>query len=385
MTERDHFGHKPIRLGMVGGGQGGMIGATHRYAARLDGGFTLVAGALSSDAERAKASAQELGIAPERAYASFAEMAEKEVARPDGIEAVTIVTPNHMHLPAAKAFLEKGINVICDKPLTASLADAEELAALAKASGSLFILTHNYSAYPMIREAREMVRSGALGAIRIVQAEYAQDWLTEPLEASGHKQAGWRTDPARAGGGAIGDIGTHAYQLAAFVTGQLPSELSAELSSFVPGRRVDDNAHITLRYASGARGSLWISQVAPGQLNGLRLRLYGDKGGLEWAQEYAEDLWHAPFGEPRRLIRRGGPGTGAASAAGSRTPGGHPAGYLEGFANLYSEAATLIRAHAAGEDVSTLLPGIDDGLAGVKFVDACQRSSANNAGWVSLG
>ena len=250
----------PIRLGMVGGGQGAFIGGVHRIAARLDGQFELVAGALSSDPARARASAAELGLAPDRGYDTFAEMAAVEAVRDDGIEAVAIVTPNHMHFPAAKAFLEAGIHVICDKPLTATLAEAEALAELAARSGRLFVLTHNYTAYPMIRQAREMVAGGELGHIRVIQAEYAQDWLAERLEETGQKQASWRTDPSKSGpGGCVGDIGTHAFNLAGFVSGLTAVELSAELTRFVDGRKLDDNVQVLLRYDGGARGMLWAS------------------------------------------------------------------------------------------------------------------------------
>ena len=384
---RIESGSGPIRLGMVGGGQGAFIGGVHRIAARLDGEFALVAGALSSDPERARASAAELGLAPERSYASFAEMAKAEAGRPDGIEAVSIVTPNHMHWPAAKAFLEAGIHVICDKPLTSTLADARKLVALAEKSGALFVLTHNYTGYPMIRQAREMVQKGQLGDIRVVQAEYPQDWLTEKVEDSGSKQASWRTDPAKSGaGGATGDIGTHAYNLARFVTGLELDSLAADLDAFVPGRRVDDNANVLLRFKSGAKGMLWASQVAPGNENGLKLRVYGTKGGLEWVQADPNYLWFTPFGEPRRLITRGGAGAGPAAARVTRIPSGHPEGYLEGFANIYTEAARAIRAARSGKKPpkDVIFPTVRDGLEGVAFVDACVRSSKKNGAWVKL-
>lgn len=385
-------GSGPIRLGMVGGGQGAFIGGVHRIAARIDGEFQLVAGALSSDPARAKASAAELGLAAERSYRSFAEMAKLEARRPDGVEAVAIVTPNHLHYPAAKAFLDAGIHVICDKPLTATLADARKLAALAAKSDALFVLTHNYTGYPMVRQAREMVARGQLGDIRVVQAEYPQDWLTTDVESTGQKQAAWRTDPARSGaGGATGDIGTHAYNLARFVTGLELDSLAADLDAFVVGRRVDDNAHVLLRFrpqgkAPGAKGMLWASQVAPGNENGLKLRVYGTRGGLEWKQEDPNYLWFAPFGEPKRLITRGGAGAGPAAARVSRIPSGHPEGYLEGFANIYAEAARAIRAARSGRKPpkDVLYPTVQDGLEGVAFVDACVRSSKRNGAWVRL-
>jgi predicted dehydrogenase len=385
-------GSGPIRLGMVGGGQGAFIGGVHRIAARLDGDFVLVAGALSSDAERARASAAELGLAPERSYGSFEEMAAAEAKRPDGIEAVAIVTPNHMHFPAAKAFLDAGIHVICDKPLTSNLADARTLAAAVEKSGKLFVLTHNYTGYPMVRHAREMVAAGDLGDIRVVQAEYPQDWLTTRLEASGQKQAAWRTDPAKSGaGGATGDIGTHAYNLARFVTGLELDALSADLTAFVEGRPLDDNAHVMLRFkakggAPAAKGMLWASQVAPGNENALKLRVYGTKGGLEWQQEQPNHLWFTPFGQEKRLITRAGAGAGPAASRVSRIPSGHPEGYLEGFATIYAEAALAIRAARTGAapDAAVTYPTVTDGVEGVAFVEACVRSSKNDAAWTRL-
>ncbi len=383
----EQAGGKRIRLGMVGGGQGAFIGGVHRMAARLDDHFELVAGALSSTAEKSIASGRDLGLDPERCYGSFEEMAEKEAKRPDGIEAVSIVTPNHMHYPAAKAFLERGIHVICDKPLTSSLDDAKKLKAASEASKALFILTHNYTGYPMVRQAREMVASGALGDLRVVQVEYAQDWLTEAVEQTGAKQAVWRTDPKQSGvGGATGDIGTHAFNLASFVTGLTLKSLAADLDSFVEGRRVDDNGHVLLRFEGGAKGMLWCSQVAPGNENALKLRVYGTKGGLEWQQENPNYLWFTPFGEQKRLVTRNGAGAGAAATRVSRIPGGHPEGYLEAFATIYSEAALAIAAFKAGKpvDPAVVYPTIDDGVKGVAFVEACVASSKKDGAWVSL-
>lgn len=379
---------RPIRLGMVGGGAGAFIGGVHRIASRLDGEFALVAGAFSSDAEKTKEAGRAFGLEESRAYASFAEMATAEGARPDGIEAVAIVTPNHLHFATAKAFLEAGIHTICEKPLTASLAEALELQRIAEASGRLFVLTHNYTGYPLVRQARAMCAAGDLGAIRVVQAEYVQDWLTERAEDTGSKQAEWRVDPARAGaGGAIGDIGTHAFNLAAFVTGLRLASVAADLSSFVEGRRLDDNDHIMLRFEGGAKGLLWASQVAPGCENGLRLRVYGEKGGLEWAQENPNQLWFTPFGEPKRLLTRGGAGSGEAAARMTRIPPGHPEGYLEGFANIYREAALAIRAHASGEPLPAdlVFPTIADGVAAMRFIDASVRSSRNDSRWTDVG
>jgi predicted dehydrogenase len=376
-----------LRLGMVGGGQGAFIGAVHRLAARMDDQWEFVAGALSSEPARAKASGAELGLNPERTYSDFEEMAKAEGARPDGIDAVSIVTPNHMHFPVAKAFLEAGINVICDKPLTTTLKDAKSLQKLVEKSGLVFAVTYNYTGYPMVRQAREMVRDGRLGDIRVVQAEYPQDWLTTKLEDTGHKQAEWRTDPARSGvGGAIGDIGSHAYHIACFVSGLTLDSVSADLAIFVKGRPLDDNAHVLLRFVNGAKGMLWASQVAPGNENGLRLRVYGTKGGIEWAQEDPNYLWYAPFGEPRRLIRRGGAGSEPAAARVTRIPPGHPEGYLEGFANLYTEAAHAIRAKKARRrlDKAVLFPTIDEGVAGVAFIEAAVKSSKANGRWVRV-
>ena len=377
----------PIPLGMVGGGQGAFIGAVHRIAARLDGQFQLVAGALSSTPEKARASGAELGLDPARSYDDFRQMAMREARRKDGIRAVAIVTPNHMHAAPAIEFLKRGIHVICDKPLTATMAEAKRLSAVADKANALFILTHNYTGYPLVRQARAMVAAGDLGRIRLVQVEYAQDWLTEAVEAAGSKQAEWRTDPARSGaGGALGDIGTHAYNLAAFVAGEAPEALAADLSSFVPGRRLDDNAHVMLRYASGARGTLWCSQVAPGNENGLRLRIYGDKGGLEWSQEDPNRLWFTPFGHEKRLITRNGAGAGPAAQRVARIPAGHPEGYLEAFATIYTEAAQAIRAHDAGQPMpdGVIYPTLGDGLQGMRFVAACVQSARRNAAWVTL-
>jgi len=377
-----------LRLGMVGGGQGAFIGAVHRIAARIDDRYELVAGALSSDAARAKASAAELGIAADRAYGDYREMAEKEAARDDGIDAVAIVTPNHVHHAAAKAFLEAGIHVICDKPLTTTLEDAVDLAAAVEKSGLVFGLTHNYTGYPMVRQARAMVASGELGTIRVVQAEYPQDWLTEKAEDTGLKQAEWRTDPARSGaGGCIGDIGTHAFNLAEFVTGLELDSLCADLTTFVPGRRLDDNVHVMLRFKGGAKGMLWSSQVAPGNENALRLRVYGDKGGLSWSQEDPNYLHFTLFGEPTRLITRGGTGSGDVAGRVTRIPPGHPEGYLEGFANIYSDVAEAITARIENRDADPAAldyPGVGEGVRGVAFITAAVTSSAQGGAWVEM-
>src|SRR4249920_1284254 len=374
-----------IRLGMVGGGQGAFIGGVHRMAARLDDRYELVAGALSSDAARATASAAELHLAPERSYADYAEMARREAAREDGIDAVAIVTPNHLHGRIATAFLDAGIDVICDKPLTTTLAEALELVQLVRRSGRLFALTHHYSGYPMVRQAREMVAAGELGEIRVVHAEYPQDWLSTDLESTGQKQAAWRVDPAQAGaGGSLGDIGTHAEHLARFISGLELAAVSADLTTFVAGRRLDDNAHVMLRYTNGARGMLWSSQVAPGNENGLRVRVYGTKAGLEFRQEQPNHLWFTPLGQQPRLITRGGSGSGAAAGHATRIPAGHPEGYLEGFAQIYRDVAEQIQARWQGRAPDALactVPTVEDGARGMKFIEAVVESSRADGRW----
>ncbi|MBC8749669.1 putative dehydrogenase [Paraburkholderia sp. WC7.3g] len=375
-----------LRLGMVGGGQGAFIGAVHRIAARLDDRFELVAGALSSDPERARASALEAGVA--RSYADWREMARAEAARDDGIDAVAIVTPNHLHAPVATAFLEAQIHVICDKPLAVSLAEGEALAKLAQSKKRLFALTHTYSGYPLVRHARELVEHGELGEIRVVQVEYAQDWLAEPVETGGaNKQAGWRTDPALAGpAGCLGDIGTHAYQLAAFVTGMTPRALCAELHTFVPGRRIDDHVQAMLRYANGARGMLWASQVASGAENALRLRVYGTKAGLAFDQEEPNALWFTPLGGAAERLTRARVKSPVAAHA-TRVPAGHPEGYLEAFAQLYKDAALQIDALNEGRALppeSLLLTTVDDGVDGLRFIEAVLKSSAADGRWVEI-
>lgn len=376
-----------IRLGMVGGGRDAFIGAVHRIAARLDDRFELVAGCFSSTPEKSQASGADLGLPADRVYDDFTQMAKREARLKNGVQAVAIVTPNHMHLAPAREFLKRGIHVICDKPLTATLPDARKLARLAEKSDALFVLTHNYTGYPMIRHARAMIEAGEIGDIRVVQVEYPQDWLAEPLEGSGQKQADWRTDPARSGaGGSTGDIGTHAYHLARFTTGLSLDSLSADLQSFVEGRRVDDNAHVMLRFDGGARGMLWSSQVATGYDNRLRLRIFGSKGGLEWMQEDPNTLWHSPLGQPTRRLTRSGAEVGEAANRLSRIPPGHPEGYLEGFANIYSEAAAAIQANLTGQapDPAVMYPGIADGIEGVAFVTACVKSSGANGKWTKL-
>ena len=377
-----------LKLGMVGGGQGAFIGSVHRIASRIDDHYELVAGSLASNPEVAHASAKELGIAENRSYSSFLEMAEKESNLENGIDVVAIVTPNNLHYPIAEAFLKKGIHVICDKPLTHNLEDAEKFFECVKNSKALFALTHNYTGYPMVRQAREMCRNGSIGKLRVIQVEYAQDWLTLPIENEGQKQASWRTDPSKAGmGGSIGDIGSHAFNLADFITGAKLTELCADISNFVEGRKNDDNAHVLLRYENGVKGMLWSSQVAPGNENALKIRIYGDKGGLEWEQENPNYLRVDIFGEAKKIIRRAGNETTDVAGRVTRIPPGHPEGYLEGFANIYSDFAKQIHAiknNQKIEDELLLVPSIEDGLKGVKFISAVVESGLGGSKWLKF-
>jgi predicted dehydrogenase len=357
-------------------------------AARLDDRYELVAGALSADPARAHASAKELHIAAERSYGDYRDMAKQEAARSDGIDVVVIVTPNHLHYPMARAFLEAGIHVICDKPLTANLQDAISLVKLVRETGLLFGLTHNYTGYPLVRLAREMVVAGELGEIRLIQAEYAQDWLSTKLEDSGHKQAAWRVDPTKAGaGGSLGDIGTHACNLAGFISGLELSEVCADIDSFVPGRKLDDNAQVLLRYSNGAKGMLWSSQVAPGNENGLKVRVFGSKGGVEFLQEHPNHLNFTALGKPTQVISRGGAGSANSAAAtyATRIPGGHPEGYLEAFAQIYKDFSEQVIARwekRAPDELACLVPTVEDGARGMKFITATVESSQANGKWV---
>jgi predicted dehydrogenase len=380
--------NRRLRLGMVGGGPGAFIGAIHRIAARLDDHFELVAAALSSDPVRSRAAAADLHIAPDRAYGSLEDMTRAEAARADRIDAVSIVTPNHLHYAVAKAFLNTGIHIICDKPLTTTVEDALDLAQIVRRTGLIFGLTHNYTGYPMVRQAREMVAEGHLGNLRVVQVEYSQDWLATPLETTGQKQAAWRTDPAQSGpAGSLGDIGTHAYNLLCFVTGLHCQQIAADVSIFVPGRRLDDNAQLLLRFEEGARGMLWVSQIATGNDNNLRIRVYGEKAGLEWQQEEPNSLLFTPLGKPPVRLHRAGPATTPAAAHASRLPVGHPEGYLEAFAQLYSDLAEQISARLEGRAPaasSLLVPTVEDGVAGMRFISAALESSMKNSAWVDL-
>ena len=377
-----------LRLGMVGGGRGAFIGAVHRIAARLDDRYELVAGVFSSDAQRSRDSGADLLIDPRRSYASVDEMVRAESARADRIDVAAIVTPNHLHYSDAKKFLEAGYHVICDKPMTTTVADAADLVTSAERAKRVLAVTYNYSGYPLVRQAKEMIAAGELGELRLVQVEYAQDWLTTLLEAEGQKQASWRADPKQVGAAAaVGDIGTHAFHLAEFVSGLRVSQLAADLSTHVAGRKLDDNAQMLLRFANGARGGLWASQIAPGNENGLRLRIYGAKGGLEWSQEEPNHLRHAPYGQQPRVITRGGPGATPLAAIAARIPAGHPEGYLAAFAQVYRDIADLIAAYDAKTSPQAgalLVPTAKDGLRGVQFIHAAVESSRADAAWTKL-
>ena len=379
---------KRIKLGMVGGGEGAFIGEVHRMASRLDDRYILCAGALCSDAKKAVSSALSIGISQERSYSTYQEMAATESDLVDGIEVVAIVTPNHLHHPIAKEFLLAGIHVICDKPMTINTQEARELIDLAKTSNLMLAVTYNYSAYPMIRHARAMVQSGELGKLRVVQTKYTQDWLTEPLENTNHKQAHWRVDPKKSGvGGCVGDIGTHAYHLSCFVTQLKATSLCADLSSFVDGRRLDDNAHIMIRYEGNTKGMIWSSQVAPGNGNNLEIQIYGDKGGLVWRQEQPNELIFSPINKPSQTLLRGSPDLSENANALSRVPVGHPEGYIEGFANLYREIADALMIYRSGKKPSPgdiLFPTGEDGYDGVSFVEAAVQSNNEGSVWISL-
>ncbi|MGX8012466.1 Gfo/Idh/MocA family protein [Mesorhizobium sp. ORM8.1] len=364
---------------MVGGGEGAYIGNIHRISARFDGAFQLVAGAFDADAARGHRFAATQGIDPARSYDDFKAMIAAENGRDDRIDVVAICTPNHTHFPIAKAFLEAGYEVICEKPLTNTLEDAIALEQLVRETGRFMGVTYTYSGYPMVHEAREMVAAGKLGAIRVVQVEYPLEWMATAIETSGNVQAAWRTDPKRSGrGGSIGDIGTHAYHLAGFVTGLKLETLTADLASFVEGRVLDDNAHVLLRYEGGARGLLWSSQVALGCSNGIRLRVFGEKGGLTWFQEQPNELTFSPLFGRTETIKRGADDLSEAAKVRTRTPPGHPEGYLEAFANLYRGFAEAIHARREGRKAMAIglnVPTAYDGLKGVAFVDAVVDSA----------
>jgi predicted dehydrogenase len=383
---------RKIRYGMVGGGRGAFIGAVHRIAANIDGQIELVAGAFSSDAEKSKASGADLFLAPERSYASYKEMFAQEAARPvgDRIDFVSIVTPNHVHFPAAKAALESGFHVLSDKPATFDLAEAKELAAIVKKTGKLYGLTHNYTGYPLVKEARHLVHSGKLGKIRKVVVEYPQGWLSTRIEASGQKQAAWRTDPKRSGAaGCIGDIGTHAENLAEYITGLKISELAADITAFVKGRKLDDDGNVLLRFKGGAKGILHASQISVGEENCLNIRVYGETGGLEWHQKEPNTLLVKWADKPMEVYRTANGYLCDAAKAAGRTPPAHPEGYLEAFANIYKNFATAIRAVDSGkklkkDDLANDYPKIEDGIRGMAFIEAVVKSSKANAAWTTL-
>lgn len=372
-----------LRAGIVGGGRGAFIGAVHRMAAELDGEANVIAGALSSDPAVAAASAADWRLA--RSYASYIDMAHEEASREDGIDFVIVATPNHLHLPVARAFLEVGIHVMCDKPLALSVAEGRELAVVARESGSLFGLTHTYAGYPAVREARALVASGLLGRLRKVHVEYLQDWLMTDIEASGHKQASWRADPARAGlGGALGDIGTHAHHLAEFVTGQQVEALCADVNHFVEGRRLDDDANLLLRFSGGAKGTLVCSQVCCGEENDLRLRVYGTQASLDWRQLEPNTLTLRKADGTVQLLRTGKNFASAAAQAATRMPAGHPEGYIEAFASLYRAFAGDVRRVARNEPPQGGYPGMLEGLRGLAFVAAAIDSASIGSRWTVL-
>lgn len=370
---------RPLRLGMIGGGEGAYIGNIHRLASRLDGAWQLIAGAFDADPDRGRAFALSQGIEPARSYGAYSELIAGEKDRDDRVEAVAICTPNFTHYPIAKALIEAGFDVICEKPLTATLEDAVALERMARGSGRFVGVTYTYSGYPMVHEARVRIAGGEIGKIRTVQVEYPLEWMATAIEKKGNAQAAWRTDPAKNGrGGSIGDIGTHAYHLAGFVTGLKLQALTADLATFVDGRALDDNAHVMMRYAGGARGLLWSSQVAVGNSNGVRLRVFGERGSLQWFQEQPNELIYTPLGGRVQSIKRGAEDLSVDARVRTRTPPGHPEGYLEAFANLYAGFAEAIRARAERRAPGPLgcnLPLAYDGLMGVAFVEAVVDSA----------
>lgn len=379
-----------VRMGMVGGGAGAFIGAVHRIAAAIDGQVELVCGAFSSDAAKSLAAGQALFLQDNRCYATFEEMMIREAALPRAqrMQFVAIVTPNHLHFPIAKLALARGFHVMSDKPATYSLQECLELRDLVRSAGLVYGLTHTYTGYPLVKEAREIVASGRLGQVRKIVAEYPQGWLAQREEDTDNKQAAWRLDPARAGvSSCMGDIGVHAANLAEFVSGLKITHLCADLHSFVPGRKLDDDGSLLLRFEKGARGVLMASQISVGEENGLRIRLYGEKGGLDWSQQEPNTLWLKWNDRPAEMLRAAGPGLGAFAVANTRTPGGHPEGYLEAFANLYRAFANQIRAHERNEPADALsaeLPGIDAAVRGMAFIEHAVSASRSDTKWHEL-
>ena len=377
---------------MVGGGRGAFIGAVHRIAAAMDQQIELVCGAFSSDPTRSKASGSDFFLPADRCYGTFEEMIRGEAKLPDTrrMDFIAIVTPNHVHFPPAKMALEHGFHVLSDKPATFDLAEAKQLAALVKRTGQLYGLTHNYTGYPLVKEARDLIRAGKLGRIRKVVVEYPQGWLATRLEAAGQKQAGWRTDPKRSGaGGCVGDIGTHAENLAEYITGLQIEELAADLTSFVKGRKLDDDANVLLRFKGGAKGILHSSQISVGEENNLNIRVYGELGGLEWHQRFPNTMYLKWLDQPMQVYRTGLGYLGANAKAATRTPPAHPEGYLEAFANIYKNFANHIRARLDGkklakDDPALDYPTIEDGVRGMAFIEAVVKSSGRNAAWTRL-
>ncbi|MEO6039178.1 MAG: Gfo/Idh/MocA family oxidoreductase [Saprospiraceae bacterium] len=378
-----------IRMGMIGGGIGAFIGGVHRMAAALDGEIDLVCGAFSSDPEKSRASAAQLSLAPERSYANFEEMinVEKTLPADRRMQFVSIVTPNHLHFAPAKMALEHGFHVVCDKPLAFNMEEALALEKLVRETGLVFALTHNYTGYPMVKQARQMIRHGELGQIRKVVVEYPQGWLSTNLEASGQKQAAWRTDPTRSGiAGAMGDIGTHAENLAEYVTGLQITELCADISIFVPGRRLDDDGNVLLHFNSGAKGILHASQIAAGEENNLNIRVYGEKGGLEWRQMEPNTLLVKWLDQPTQVYRTGGSQLYPEAQAHTRIPAGHPEGYLEAFANIYRNFALNLRARFEGRTPDPVydFPTVQDGVRGMHFVETVIASGKSESKWVGM-
>ena len=378
-----------LKMGMVGGGRDAFIGAVHRMAARLDGRIDLVAGAFSSDPAKSRASGEDLGLDPSRIYPDFQTMAAAESKLPanERIDFVSIVTPNHVHFPPAKAFLEAGFHVVCDKPMTFDLAEAKELRDLVKSTGKVFALTHNYTGYPMVKEAREIVRQGELGKILKVVAEYPQGWLIQPIDAEGQKQAAWRTDPSRTGASScIGDIGTHAENLGRYITGLEIDELCADFTTFVPGRRLEDDGNLLLRYQGGARGVLFASQISVGEENNLSIRVYGTKASLEWHQEHPNELTVKFPDAPRKIYRRGNGYVSDIAKKFTRLPFGHPEAFIEAFANIYLEAARAIEAVKAGNPIPADIdyPTVEDGVLGMAFIATSVASAKNGSTWTKL-
>jgi predicted dehydrogenase len=379
--------NRKLRMGLVGGGQGAFIGRVHATAAVMDNRAALVAGALSSDPAKAKASAPDYDIAADRAYGSYKEMAEQEAKRPDRIDFVSVATPNHTHFDIAKTFAEAGFNVVCDKPLTFDLVQAEELLKVVEKSGVVFAVTHNYTGHPLVRQAREMVQSGELGEINAIRACYIQGWLRTRLESSDQKQAKWRTDPKQSGmAGCFGDIGTHAYNLGRYITGLLPKQISCHLKTFEPGRQLDDYGTAVIRYDNGALGTVTASQISHGRENDIFIEIDGTKASLEWHQENPNQMFVRKNGEPHKVYTRaGGPYLGAAAGAATRTPSGHPEGYLEAFANVYTAAFDAMAKRINGEKfetVNTIYPNVYDGVEGMLFITQCVASSKEDGKWL---